>query len=125
MTERQPGPDAFERTLKDRFDDSVSRLDGATLSRLSRARQKALATPRRPTRPIWATASAIAALLVLALGLWQVSDRNAPTAAAVPTAMGTTGDQATDMEIVLSNENLDMVSNLEFYQWVGDEDANG
>lgn len=125
MTERQPGRDAFERALKDTFDDSVSRLDGATLSGLNRARQQALARGRRPARTFWTTAGALAAMLVLVLGLWLAKRPGESTGPSVPTAMEASGDQASDMEIVLSDENLDMVSNLEFYQWVGDKDANG
>ena len=49
------------------FDTSVESLDAATLSRLNRSRQRALAEARRPGRQwwLWAPATGIAAAAVV------------------------------------------------------------
>ena len=95
------------------FDDSVERLDAATLSRLNQGRQKALQEIRDPGPAgewaRWVPAGGIAAAAVVAVVLWQ----GAPVEHSAPAA-GT----ATDFEILLSEDSLDMLEDLEFYSWV-------
>ena len=95
------------------FDDSVERLDGATLSRLNQGRQKALEEVRA-AGPAgqwarWVPAGGIAAAAVVAVVVWQgvVVEPSAPAAAS-----------AADFEIMLSEDSLDMLEDLEFYSWM-------
>jgi hypothetical protein len=89
------------------FDQSVDKLDAATLSTLNRGRQRALEAPhsRRARWPRWvpvagmATATLLVALLVLP-GPVEL-ETNLPT--------------VDDMEILLGEESIEMLEDLEFY----------
>ena len=95
------------------FDDSVERLDAATLSRLNQGRQKALQETRVPGPAgewaRWVPAGGLAAAAVVAVVVWQ----GVPVEHSAPAA-GT----ATDFEIMLSEDSLDMLEELEFYSWI-------
>jgi hypothetical protein len=95
------------------FDDSVERLDAATLSRLNQGRQRALQeihTAEPAGRwALWAPAGGLAAAAVVAVVVWQ----GAPVEHSAPAP-----DSATDFEILLSEDSLDMLEDLEFYSWM-------
>lgn len=90
------------------LDASARDLDAATLSRLNRARQAALAEvrPRRPwllLAPMLATAAALA----LAIGLaWRTPE---PLPAE---------DPAQDFAMLAEGQDLDLYADLEFYAWL-------
>ena len=107
---------------KELFDDSVERLDAATLSRLNQGRQRAL-KELETIRPAghwarWAPAGGLAAAAVVAVVVWQgvTLDSDAPAANA-----------ATDFEILLDEDSVEMLEDLEFYSWIGtsSEDFGG
>lgn len=63
----------FERRSREAFEESVASLDGATRSRLARARELALAEAKRGYRPrlsTWVPVGAAAAAAVMAVLLW-------------------------------------------------------
>jgi hypothetical protein len=95
------------------FDDSVERLDAATLSRLNQGRQQALQEIRDSGAggewARWVPAGGLAAAAVVAVVVWQ----GAPVEHGAPAA-GT----ATDFEIMLSEDSLEMLEDLEFYSWM-------
>ena len=95
------------------FDDSVERLDAATLSRLNQGRQKALqeihAAEPAGQWARWVPAGGLAAAAVVAVVVWQ----GAPVEHSAPAP-----DAATDFEILLSEDSLDMLEDLEFYSWM-------
>jgi hypothetical protein len=95
------------------FDDSVEQLDAATLSRLNRGRQKALqeidAAGPAGQWARWVPAGGLAAAAVVAVVLWQ----GAPVEHSAPAA-----GSVTDFEILLSEDNLEMLEDLEFYSWM-------
>ncbi len=102
--------DRFEDRAKELFDDSVERLDAATLSQLNQRRQAALAEVSSDgNRVHWGrwlpaagvTAAAVAAVLIV----------SGPQDVVVP-------DEVTDFEILLSDDNLEMIEDLEFYSWL-------
>ena len=98
---------------KELFDDSVERLDAATLSRLNQGRQQAVQEIRE-TGTVgqwarWVPAGGLAAAAVVAVVVWQ----GMPVEHSAPAA-GT----ATDFEIMLSEDSLDMLEDLEFYSWM-------
>jgi len=105
------------RQAKELFDDSVERLDAATLSRLNRSRQKALAEIER-TRPVghwarWMPATGVAAAAVVAVVVWQGVATEGP----LPST-----DSATDFEILIGEDSLEMLEDLEFYGWIDSSD---
>ena len=103
------------------LDRSADDLDAATLSRLNRARQVALAArPRVPRRWVWsaACAGAAAAVFAVAIGLHQRVERPAPAAPSF---------QAGDIDVLTNDDDVDLYENLDFYAWLGAQrkDSNG
>jgi hypothetical protein len=109
-----------DETLAERakaaFDQSVDGLDASTLSRLNRGRQAALAEAghrgREWTR--WMPATGVAAAVLLAVLTFQ-----GPGDADVISA------PAPDLEILLSEENIEMLEELEFYNWLETQELEG
>ncbi|MEM1173821.1 MAG: hypothetical protein AAGA33_00845 [Pseudomonadota bacterium] len=104
----------LSRKAKQLFDDSVDGLDAATLSRLNRGRQEALASAgRRGSLIRWAPAGGLATAAIVAVVLVQ-----SPTVVDTPP-----GSTAADFEILLGEDSLDMLEDLEFYDWLDSADA--
>jgi len=101
---------------KEAFDRSVDGLDAASLSRLNRGRQAALAGAGQPGRGwlrwIPATGAAAAVLLVVITlqGPGDVDVMSAP---------------AMDLDILLSEESIEMLEELEFYSWLDTQELEG
>jgi len=105
---------------KELFDDSVERLDAATLSRLNQGRHKALAELDHsgPSVPWlrWAPAAGVAAAAVVTVIVMrgpQVDDFGPVT--------------ASDFEMLLEEDSFEMFEDLEFYAVLDavDAEANG
>jgi hypothetical protein len=101
---------------KEAFDQSVDGLDAATLSRLNRGRQAALAQAGHPGREWlrWMPATGVAAAVLLVMltleGPGDIDVISAP---------------ATDLEILLGGESIEMLEELEFYSWLDTEELEG
>lgn len=107
--------DKLARQAKALFDESVEKLDAATLSELNRARHRALAELERGRRTDTRTwllpaggAAAAAALAFLVVGTNE-GDLRAP--AGIPAA-------ETDFEMLIDESSLEMLEELEFYAWL-------
>src|SRR5262245_27978717 len=73
MSEKPEPGSELERRTREVLEDSVARLDGRTLSRLTQARHAALGQLQRSGRPrwiAWLPAGAAAAVAVLAVMMW-------------------------------------------------------
>ena len=95
------------------FDDSVDRLDAATLSRLNKGRHEALAALERPKAIIpwmrWVPVTGVAAVaLVAVLVMRGPQNIEAPFEPSM----------ATDFEILMDEDSLEMLEDLEFYSWL-------
>ena len=103
--------DVFAARAKTRFDESVDGLDGETRSRLNRSRQRALAeaTTGGVRWMQWAPAGGLAAAAVVAVVVFTGNPQFEELA---------TPDVATDMEILLTEDSLEMIEDLEFYSWI-------
>ena len=108
--------DAFAEKAKQRFDESVQRLDGATQSRLNQSRHAALAelSKGRPVWVHWAPATGVAAAAVLAVVIWTGTPGTVDLADPAV---------ANDMEILLTEDSLEMLEDLEFYSWIDLDEA--
>lgn len=110
----------FAERARERFDASVDRLDAATLSRLNQGRQAALAeaAARGPAVrwSTWAPATGVAAAAAIAAVLIVQ-----PGGVDMPDAGDTA---ATDFEILLGDDSLEMIEDLEFYSWIDMADAD-
>lgn len=111
MTERND--DKLARGARRLFDESVEGLDANALSRLNRSRHKALAeldsrqSAIRPVRwlPAAGVAAAAVAVVVVMRGPADVGFVEEPVT-------------ATDFEILLDEQSLEMLEDLEFYSWL-------
>jgi uncharacterized membrane protein len=103
------------------LDRSAEDLDAATLSRLNRARQAALAERHRvPRRWMWSAALAggAAAVFAVAIGLHRRADTTGPVSTPL---------QAGDIDVLTNDDDVDLYENLDFYAWLGAQrkDSNG
>lgn len=112
-----------ERFLKrtaEVFEESVQSLDAETRSRLNRGRQRALeaaAGPAADRVSVWLPAAGVAAAAVAGLLVWSGQAPEPGTPA--PEEM------ASDFELLLEAEDLEMLQDLEFYSWIDLDDVNG
>jgi hypothetical protein len=110
---------------------SADELDAATLSRLNRARQAAVAglgpagTRRGWLLPAYSTAAV--AMLVVAVWVGRAvgpaptsAQMSAQTAAEAPDSPVV----AQDLDVLLAGENPEMMEDLEFYAWLDPELSN-
>jgi len=112
----------FADKARELFDDSVERLDAATLSRLNRGRHVALEELHR-SRPTavwlrWLPATGVAAAAVVTVMVMR-----GPNGIDIPVEQ----EAAADFEILLEGESLEMLEELEFYSWLeaADLEVNG
>jgi hypothetical protein len=119
----------FERNARTVLEESVSRIDGRTRSRLNQGRQAALEAAAARGRFGWRAftlmpaAGAVAAAAIVALTLWH----REPSALEPPVFEGqrlTTED----VELLADVEGLDLMEGWDgsFYEWAADQtDGNG
>ena len=105
--------DLFLQKAKARFDESVEDLDGASKSRLNRARHAAIEASAPGSAAAgswtqWVPAGGGAAAAVVAVFVWNnasVVDTQSP----VP---------VDDFEILIADDSFEMLEDLEFYSWI-------
>ena len=106
------------------LDESAEGLDVATLSRLNRARQAALAQarPRAMQRWFLPAGMASACMLLLAVFAWHsYGPTGAPSLSEVPFT-ASASSSAGDIDLVSSDDSLELYQDLEFYAWLDAED---
>jgi hypothetical protein len=132
-TPRKPlqprGPGAAENGAREAWveravallDESARNLDAATLSRLNRARQTALAPRRRPRQTWLVGGSLAAAALALVIGGGLGHRALSPTAPAADVAA------QDELDTLVGDDNPDLYENLDFYAWLNaqQQDGNG
>lgn len=107
----------LQEQAKALFDNSVDGLDAATLSRLNQGRHKALQELHRPGLVAWgrwAPAAGIAAAAVVAVVM--VNGPGGDVAMSGPVT-------ASDFEMLLEADSLEMLEDLEFYSLLDAVDA--
>jgi anti-sigma-K factor RskA len=111
----------FEKRAQEVLEESTTRLDGRTLSRLTQARHAALDQLAQPARNWWRSyvpAGAAAAVAVLAVVMWSGRTPSDLTPAAQA------GNPMEDIELLADAEAPDFVDDgedLEFYEWAAGE----
>ena len=110
----------LEQEIKQVLDQSNEQLDAATLSRLNQARQRALAEHDRHRGFItgWLPAgnvatytfASVATVAVLSAVLLMQTGKSLPNAGNVA-----------DLEIMATRDKLEMYEQLDFYQWMAEE----
>ena len=122
---RDPAHAALAARVRTGLEASAQALDGATLSRLNRARQRALDAARAPRRALvrWTALAATACVLVAAVALWRLpATPVAPTPASAP---ATAAPRVDDLALVAGGADLELVEDLEFYAWLDAQSADG
>ena len=121
----------FERNAHLVLEESVSRIDARTRSRLNQARQLAVEAAAARHRPWWRSfafmpaAGAATAALLVAVMLWH----REPAVREQPVLEGRT-PAVEDIDLLADVEGLDLVEGWDgpgpgFYEWAADEtDAN-
>jgi hypothetical protein len=113
-------PDEFERQTRAALLKGVEQLDAQVRSRLTQARFAAVEEARRRQTPWlsfwrnWAPTGAVAGAAMLAVLLWSGGEAPVSTGAQVQGAME-------DLDIVVAEESLEMIQELEFYEWLDTE----
>jgi hypothetical protein len=115
--EPDPGDAGWIARVRNRLDTQARDLDGATASRLNRARQAALAEAARGRRPGWAWPAAFATAFALAAAVvvWRPAGEPAP----LPS------DITDDFALIAEGEDLALYEDLEFYAWLDAQQAAG
>ncbi len=100
----------YAQEAKTLFDESVDKLDAATLSTLKQSRQRALAEAHaQPTQWLrWVPAAGMAAATLLVVMVILPDPANIQPVPA----------EVTDMEILLGEDSIEMLEDLEFYAWI-------
>ena len=113
------GDKDFLKQSKKILDDSVDSLDAATLSRLNQARQKAIQRPISVAgffaRPLPVTAVASMGVAVIAAWLWMAFPEDKPS---LHVAQQDAALQYEDLEILISDTELELLDQLEFVSWL-------
>ncbi|MBI3774256.1 MAG: hypothetical protein HY273_01655 [Gammaproteobacteria bacterium] len=119
MSERDELDPATMQRARARLEQGAERLNVYTVQRLAQARAAALNGERTPrTSRSWllpALGTAVAAALVVSVTL-QVMHK--PDVAAIDVA-------TLDMELLTSDDDLELYQDLEFYTWLDDEHESG
>lgn len=105
----------FIKKVTGQLDRETENLDAATLSRLNQGRQAALQQLRRKnpaSRTVWMPATGLAAaVLLISVFLFKAEE--------IPLSTG-----IDEIEIIASNENLDLYEKLDFYIWLAEEEMS-
>lgn len=112
MTRQADDREVME-TVRERLEAGLDRMDDVTQARLRAARRQALAAGVVHTRRR-AAGWAMAAAVVLAVGLWVMHGRGELPAAGVE-----------DIEVLAAGDDLELYEDLEFYGWLASLDETG
>ena len=128
MSPVSPPPTEFERNARAVLEESVSRIDARTRSRLNQARRAAVELAGARYRPRWRSftlmpAAGVAAAALLALMIWH----REPSLHEPPVLEGH-APAVEDIDLLADAEGLDLVEGWDspgFYEWAVDQtDAN-
>ncbi len=116
MSNLDKNPPEWTEQARQLLDDSAQGLDAATLSRLNRARQIALATRARRPMQFWFVPAGLASAcaLLLALGTWP--PHHAGDALNPAVVVATDADDGT-------TDTPEFYQDLEFYAWLDAQNA--
>lgn len=123
MSDMDNDDKAFLDKVRRELDGSCDRLDGQTLSRLNSIRHAALEQGRQGTgRAMLAPFGGLVTACVLVLLVSVFYDGRPATA---PAPAGNSGETVIeDLDILTSMEGPDFYENLEFYQWLEENEAS-
>jgi len=113
--------ETFIAHAKQYLDDDSARLDDKTLARLKAAREFAVSTEHtRPANTGWGlipitSLASVTAIFVIVSLIYNIEPQQQRDVAAA----------GTDIEFLMSQESFELLDQLEFYQWLDNEDLAG
>lgn len=111
--------DLMLQRLRQHLDRSSTDLDGATLSKLNQARQRALDTTSRSVAlSSWQRPLLVGSAIAVLVGIFMLQTAHLPTESVSPMA-------AADLELLAAGEDLELIENLEFYAWLQTQSQGG
>jgi len=118
--DKQHSEQAFLDKARQELDSSCEGLDGQTLSRLNRIRHEALERDSHPGRALLAPFGGLVTACVLVM-LVSVYYPGQNTYTTVPVQESASAVE--DLDILISPESIDFFENLEFYQWLEENES--
>ncbi|MFW5450188.1 MAG: DUF3619 family protein [Methylophagaceae bacterium] len=107
----------FETNVKQQLDESVGQLDAATLSKLNQARRFALSQKTKIRSPYFTWLTGLASTAAVAMLVISIMPHSPEQ------VMPVLATEQWDILAMDNKEELDLYSELEFYQWL--DDING
>jgi len=109
----------FEQQLAQQLNDSVKTIDSSLQSKLSQARYKAIESTRKKASLKWAWLTGIVSTATALFFLITIM----PDQPSYDS--GLIAENHTDLLIMTEIEDIDLYSDLEFYQWLNSIDTQG
>jgi len=113
MTEKHD----FDAFAREQLEETVDGMDGSTRSRLASMRHEAMDSLHTRRRGWLLPVSALTAMTAVALLVWMAPQQQSPVD--VDTAA------MEDMDLLASDVEMDLLENVEFYQWLEDNEHAG
>ena len=117
MSDRDSDSEQFLKQIRQQLDESENRLDATTRSRLTQIRSAALDSATQPkAKGLWPvpamalSAAAIVAVVSVSLSVNTVTVQNS---------------SLDDLSLLTINDSFELLNDVEFYQWLEDENSNG
>lgn len=104
--------DNFTQNVQQSLRDSENDIDELTLAKLHAARANAIDATAQPKSRNWSIPASLAAAFVLAF-VTVIFTQNPNNE-----LVGTDVALLEDIDVLSSNESLDLLENLEFYEWL-------
>ena len=130
MTENHDVTDALNTDAKlvadirRELDDSCRTLDGHTLSRLNAIRHAALEKRGRRPRTLLLPFGGLVTACVLVLSVSLINSGRAPEVGQPETATVVVEAPLEDIDLLISDEELDFYEDYEFYQWLAESGSS-
>lgn len=103
-----------------RLDESTANIDGATRSRLTQARYRALAARHRRVW-IWPAAGGAVLASLVGVSVWL---GQAPGPVALPVQQGES-HAITDFQLLTESDSIELYQEIEFLEWLEATEGNG
>jgi len=115
----RPDDENFSSTAGRMLRESAEQLDETMAARLRRGREAALGEwrERRTWRPWLVPAASLGALAALVTGLWL----SLGTGPNEPEPLASAVDSASEMDLLLAGDSIEMFEDLDFYAWLDAE----
>ena len=119
QTQDKQTQDKFEENARRAFAESVEKLPASRLSALNRARHRALEELERAEgATVWQRLLPVSGVAVVAVLVTVLVVRTGDTVVDVPVVEMPQASEASDFEILVTEDSLEMLEELEFYSWL-------